>query len=247
MAHYQFVAINPQGREQRGTVEADSKEQAIARLERHGLRPTQVERVTRSFGQNESPPPAAPTPDSYVPPASPMPSVPFPGGYPAPPRPRGRMLGAMSFLFSFLAFVTAAGTLGWVVFFRGGATGSLDRYDFSSAGNALKSMKRMEANSDYLAAIEFEIAKERFHDPKKQERLDEMVKTLKIKEELEWKEKNRVIVLFSYDEDGKSKQKAEVFERDKKTRRWLPIEGDWRRELEKKDEDLYKKVKKWED
>jgi hypothetical protein len=119
------------------------------------------------------------------------------------------VLGWFALLFS----LAALGGVGYMMFLRPDPLGKgLAKYDFSTPAAAMKSELEMEANFDVRAGLELQ-------RKTKKKPVEEMINSLSVKKEEEWRGKK--ILFVSFTRDGVEKHETQAFEKQADTGFWV--------------------------
>jgi hypothetical protein len=175
MATFQFSALDATGKEKRGTIEAQTQQEAFIAIQRYGLQPTNV------FAVNQAPAAYAPPPHALT--------------HAGPPRSSGAVI--FSIVLSLLAILAALGSLCWHFLTPDPLGKGMKAYDFSSAKATYTSEMKAQLHSDFRAMLEY---REKLDGPRVREQLN----SLKV-EEVAWKEYAILFISYKEKDEEKKR------------------------------------------
>ncbi len=207
MQRYQFVAVDASGNVKRGSMNAESRSDAIARIKRHGLEVRELEPAN-----GEAPESASLAGDS-------TPSVEGerhnsnPDEEQAEIRERAQSHPSrLPLILSAAALLVAMVALG-IATFRSPLGRGLKSYDLSTPEAAVKSLIQIHKGHDLKAQLDLS-------DLQEGNSVEEMIRTLEIHKQADFNDKK--ILFISYTRKGTKIKSIETLEKDPESKIWLP-------------------------
>jgi hypothetical protein len=207
MQRYKFFVLDSNGSPKRGTINSESRVDAISRLEKRGFKVREIEldddiKEPANGRSNRI--------DSFETPAD------DDSEYPTRSR-TGLMRSLRSWLptlIASLALAIAVFALMLVYFYNPLGRG-IRGYDFSSPEAAVRSLAQIERNQDFRARVEVELLQfSREHNGEEKTRTFEIHKTAN--------HNDSKLVFVSYTKNGKKVRDVQSFEKDPETKLWMP-------------------------
>ena len=213
MERYRFVAVDASGNVKRGSMNAESRSDAVARIERHGL---QVRELAPANGEG---PESSSLAGVFSPSAEGIPHSSSSGEEEyAQAETRGRNPSIQSrpsrlpLFLSAAALLVAIAALG-IATFRSPLGRGIRSYDLSSPEAAVKSLVQIQKGHDLKAQLDLT-------DLQEGNSGEEMIRTLEIHRKADFNDKK--ILFVSYTRKGTKIKSIETFEKDPESKMWLP-------------------------